>query len=113
MTETMQKYYNEDGKVAVLFSPDYGAGWSTWNKLNQMIFDPEIVEFLLSNTFETPEDKAMAIENKFRAKYHDAYFGGADNLKICWLEPNTQFYIKEYDGSESIVTNNDVKWITA
>jgi acetyl-CoA acetyltransferase len=33
-----------DGKVAILYSPGFGAGWSTWNSYsNEMIFDPDIV----------------------------------------------------------------------
>lgn len=37
-----------DGKVAVLYSPGYGAGWTTWtydSKLHEvMLFHPLIVE---------------------------------------------------------------------
>lgn len=27
----MEKYYNQNGELAVLISPGFGAGWSTWN----------------------------------------------------------------------------------
>lgn len=37
-----------DGKVAVIYSPGYGSGWSTWSGaskeiIERMIFDPELV----------------------------------------------------------------------
>jgi len=36
--------YIRDGKVAVLYSPGFGAGWSTWNddeyRMSQPNFDP-------------------------------------------------------------------------
>ena len=39
-----------DGKVAVLYSPNYGAGWFTWNdKYLEILFDPEIVNLVLED----------------------------------------------------------------
>jgi hypothetical protein len=36
-----------DGKVAVLYSPGFGAGWSTWNQeLPELVFNPVIVDFV-------------------------------------------------------------------
>jgi len=36
-----------DGKVAVLYSPDYGSGWYTWNPNNpELLFDPAIVQLV-------------------------------------------------------------------
>lgn len=40
------KVYNEQGEVAVLYSPGYGAGWSTWNP-HDCLFTPEIVQLVL------------------------------------------------------------------
>ena len=38
-----------DGKVAVLVSYGYGAGWSTWNsaRSDSLLFDPDIVQMVL------------------------------------------------------------------
>jgi hypothetical protein len=90
-----------DGKVAILYSPGFGAGWSTWNtEYPAMIFDPEIVEAVEGGNTE----KAAEIAER---KYPECYTGGAGDLTISWLPVGTGFYIKEYDGSESVVTNND------
>ena len=36
-----------DGKVAVLYSPGFGAGWSTWNQeLPELVFNPVIVDLV-------------------------------------------------------------------
>ena len=40
-----------DGKVAVLYSPGFGAGWSTWNSHNpDLLFDSIIVDFVLNKS---------------------------------------------------------------
>ncbi len=42
-----ERKYSEDGsKVAVLYSPGFGAGWSTWARQHkeQMLFDKRFVE---------------------------------------------------------------------
>lgn len=89
------RFYRE-GKVAVLYSPGYGAGWQSWNIDHKgIIFDSEIVEAVLAG------DKAAAIEVAER-KYKGCYTGGADDLTVTWLEEGTIFEIEEYDGKESI-----------
>lgn len=41
----------KDGKVAILYSPGFGAGWSTWNSewADQLVFDKEIAEAILND----------------------------------------------------------------
>ena len=106
----------EDGQVAVLYSPGWGAGWYTWNNKKELLFDPTLVELVklknssskedVSNIVKRIEDRAYEIEP-------DGYFGGALDLDIYWLEEDTQFFIDEYDGSESITTRENTKWLTA
>jgi len=91
----MEKYI-KDGKVAVLYSPGWGAGWYTWNQdYPDIIFDREIVEAVLDGDNE----KARTIAER---KYPQVYSRGARDLQIEWLEPGTLFEIEEYDGNESI-----------
>lgn len=87
----------KDGKVAILYSPGYGAGWSSWNSDHSpaIIFDPEIVEAILT------DDKAKA-ESIAQAKYQGAYLGGLRDLEVEWITKGDRFEIHEYDGSESI-----------
>jgi hypothetical protein len=102
-----------DGKVAVLFSPGFGAGWYTWNRIQekaeQMIFDPAIVEILEKQS----ADWKKQLFDYASKEYRDGYFGGINELCIDWIPVGTKFYIDEYDGSEKIMTINDLPWITA
>ena len=98
-----------DGMVAVLYSPGFGAGWYTWNYDNpQCLFDPEIVEMLENNA--SPNDIESFAEKKYG---EDFYAGGADDLRIVWLNEGTKFIVHEYDGSESIQVKEEMGWIQA
>jgi len=98
-----------DNKVAVLYSPGFGAGWFTWNhQYPEIIFDPFIVQMIEDTT------KSETIELYCEEKYPNGYYGGADDLQIAWIEVNRDFRIDEYDGNESIIfRDNDDEWIKA
>jgi hypothetical protein len=98
-----------DGKVAVLYSPGFGAGWSTWNyEFPECVFDPDIVEMI------EKEIDAHEIAKFAEKKYGDDFYpGGADDLRIMWLSEGTEFIINEYDGSESIQTRENTNWTVA
>lgn len=97
-----------DGKVAVMFSPDYGAGWSSWNReyAEVLAMDKEIAEALEA------DDKALVKELAER-KCPDAYLGGLDALRIEWLLVGTKFEIDEYDGYESIRQLGQIDFMVA
>ena len=96
-----------DGKVAVLVSPGYGAGWSTWNKnCAACLFDPEVVAWV--------ENGKQGPIPDMEAKYGGFFFdGGAEDLLIEWVPVGERFRIDEYDGSESIYFERDEKWVVA
>lgn len=97
-----------DGKVAVLYSRGFGAGWYSWNdSVPQCLFSPEIVSLLENNQIETITDTYC--EKLFGVE--DFYSGGVDGLTIEWLPEGTHFYIEEYGGRESIKTFDDIKLI--
>jgi len=96
-----------DGKVAILISPGFGAGWSTWADheiREQVLFDPIIVDWVENGKIgEVPIDH-----------YNDFFYsGGAEDLVIEWLPVGTQFVVGEYDGSESIQILEDIDWSIA
>ena len=98
-----------DGKVAVIVSPGFGAGWSTWAYSDEgirdfMLFDPTLVDMV------EREVSGEAIEAYVTAKHPDTYCGGADDLTIQWLPVGTAFRIHEYDGSESVEIRDDIEW---
>lgn len=95
MSENYQKYIKDD-RVAVLYSPRFGAGWYTWNtQYKGLVFDKDIVEAVLNDNRELAAKIA-------EEKYPKTYTNGAADLKIAWLDENTIFEITEYDGRESI-----------
>lgn len=102
----MKKYVREDGKVAVLISPSYGAGWSTWNHTD-LCFDYEVVQWVLD---DKPKAKEFIEKTGERL---DVYTGGMKDLEVIFITPGTPFRITEYDGYESIVFENDLNWMTA
>jgi hypothetical protein len=98
ISNKMQKVVR-DGLVAILISPDFGAGWYTWSsKMDEsMLFDPDLVAAVEANDH--------ALMGKIAAeKWPGEYAGGLRDLEIIWLPEGTRFAITEYDGNESITT---------
>ena len=97
-----------DGKVAVLVSKGYGAGWSTWRSVpEEFLFDEDIVHMVMRK--EAPSD----IKARVKEKWPDDYFGGVSGLVVEWVEKGTLFRINEYDGYEEIEYLGNQDWITA
>jgi hypothetical protein len=101
----MIEKYIKDGRVAVAYSPGFGAGWSTWEFNDELketlLFHPDIINMILSNK-QSEIDKAWLVEH-FGEEFQSVYCGGASNLSIEWIPVGTQFRIDEYDGSESVI----------
>jgi hypothetical protein len=98
---------NENGKVAVLYSPGFGAGWYSWNRESpEIIFDPSIVKFV-------EKEKWEELKVYVELKYPSIYTGGMDTLQVEWIPKGTLFKINEYDGSESIELKENDNWILA
>lgn len=119
----MCEKYIKDGKVAILVSPGFGAGWSTWEG-KELAYDKRVVEFWLEHKddkeFMKDLDSYNDNANKKAAKkqfkewgYEDVFFGGFKDIVLKWLPIGTSFYISEYDGSESLETISNINWTTA
>ena len=95
---------NEKGEfTAVLISPNFGAGYSTWGYGDPM--DGELILRLLAqvNNFN-PNDVDCNTEIDV-SDYMDSKF---DSLfSVCFVPTGTPFRISEYDGAESIVYFNE------
>ena len=93
----MVKKLVRKGKVAVLYSPRHGAGWSTWSTDHavDLAFDRDLVLLVLA-------DKRIDAAELAKSKYPGSYTGGARDLQVEWLPKGTQFEIQEYDGYESV-----------
>lgn len=106
-TKPTFKKLKKGGKVAILISPGFGAGWSTWahDGLDEfLLFDKGLVELALR---EASADEAEAyIKSKADGAY--VYMGGWGNVVVEWLPIGTRFLVHEYDGSESLRLSEDL-----
>jgi len=59
------------------------------------MFDKNLVEFIQAG-------KLPEAEEYTNLHYPNTFCGGLDQAEIEWVPEGDQFYIEEYDGSESI-----------
>jgi hypothetical protein len=108
----MIRKYIKKGKVAVVYSPGFGAGWSTWKSGDlalQMLYSYEVVEQILKDD-KTRKRSQKGLERS--AEFYDAirqYFPEPSTfflqpLEVAWIPLNAPFRIHEYDGAESVET---------
>lgn len=94
-----------DGKVAVIISGEYGAGWYTWNYHEELLFHPKLVQMIEEGKNEEITEEWV----KEQLGFDDVYCGGAYDLSIKWIEEGTRFNVEESDGAEYIITEADLK----
>lgn len=108
----------------ILYSPEYGAGWTSWNDalgrdaIKFMLEYPPFIAFLeeggkfeaKNNRFEDlPIVKTFLAD--FKATFSELYqkedpyicLIGLDDLEVFTMQDTDQFQISEYDGSESVI----------
>ncbi len=111
LKEAGMPHVKRKGKVAVLYSPGYGAGWYSWNTSHpECLYHPDIVKRVWewNKTYVVPSyDDRMALQEELtpvaKALFGDDFYaGGAGQLTIRWMDPGTAFLVDDYDGSESI-----------
>lgn len=99
-----------DGKVAILVSHGFGAGWSTWGSPEKFLaMDSGLVALAERHA---PVAEVDAYLKSKLGDEHGIYMGGWCPA-VEWLPVGTQFYIlyiHEYDGSESLHTSSDLVW---
>ena len=101
----MEKVIRE-GKVGVLVSPGFGAGFRSWGAPEEAIFSPTLIELVENEKF----DEAISFVEK---TWKDVYTGGVYDLVVYWIPEGAKFIIEEYDGAESIQLMDETHWITA
>ena len=112
-----EKEIIRDGKVGILFSPGFGAGWYSWHGVDALLRDPEVIH-LVECRSKAPEEERdyyteKIIEYCENTYGTDYYYGGADDLEIEWIELGDKFRITEYDGSEGIEYLTESRWMEA
>lgn len=101
----------------ILYSPNFGAGWSTWNRMKSreanrlLIMFPPLIEAVEQGKQEELHDEhpvILALKDELRALGEDPtylYLGGLDDLQIA--EGEGDVHITEYDGAEWVMWRND------
>lgn len=95
----------KDGKVCVIYSPGYGAGWYTWHGIEELLYDPELIDMI--------DRKASGdeVEEYCQKTYGDECYLAADELTYTFVDVNDRFYIDEYDGAETVVLESTFQWM--
>lgn len=120
----------KNGKVGVLVSPGYGAGFSTWGYPEEAIFDPTLIEMVekkynmeyqpnekggitqIRKVWDSPEYKQLTDDMiKYCETKWEAYSGGVQDLEVVWVSEGSEFIIEEYDGSESLMLKENYNWL--
>ena len=96
----------KDGKVGVLVSPGFGAGFSTWGAPIEAIFNPTLIELV-------QQQKVQEAIDFVEKTWEDVYSGGVQDLVVVWVPEGKEFIIEEYDGSESLMLKEEYNWIKA
>jgi hypothetical protein len=120
-----------DGKVGVLVSPGYGAGFYTWGSPLEAIFDPTLVEMVEERWnmrfvwnekkltelryWENPKysELTQKMIDYVESTYEGVFSGGVGDLKVEWIPEGSEFIIEEYDGSESLRLKDSTNWLKA
>jgi len=71
-----------------------------------MVFDPGLVDLVL----EGNKEKILAY---VILRWSNASLGGVDDLEVEWVPEGVDFIINEYDGAETIVLKDRMKWLRA
>lgn len=99
-----------DGKVAVLVSYGYGAGWYSWHHQEALLYHPKLVELVENN------QHALITEKLVQGLLNtDDYICtlGAKDLVVEWVKEGCVFEITEYDGAEGLRVIEDCTFLVA
>lgn len=105
-------YISGDGKsYAVLVSPGWGAGWSTWND-RRLALDKRVVDLFLSGYRVTSPDSQAVGDQRIQGwGYSKPYWGGWNQIEVRWIPFGVKWRMTEYDGNEAIEYLNDDSYI--
>lgn len=117
-------YYEKNGKIGVLVSPGYGAGWSTWNNA-ELAYDKRVVEFWLSHKDDKEFMRTVGDDGYYNCEsnaYKEArnffnsigyakcpYMVGFSSIVLMFVPRGIPWRILEYDGDEELETLEDLE----
>lgn len=110
------KKFTKNGEVAVLYSVGYGSGWYSSHGIEELLYDPKIVQMILNSGEKVVGDEhpvSDEILDYCKEKYGYHWYGGVDGLTIMWVPKGTEFLIHEYDGAERVALKKEYVFLTA
>lgn len=111
-----QRVFDDEGNVAVLVSPGYGAGYSTNQLFNsdECVFDPFVVELVSKPGWYKKPDNLKVLSLYLENEYGEYFITeGIEDLVVKWVPEGTKFRIAEYDGAEYIEVLHEIDWLEA
>lgn len=109
------QFVSNNGKVAILYSPGYGAGWYSWNQQygEKILKDTRIIKYRFAKILYWSDYPEYNDFMRYIGFENPPYSGGFTNIEICFIPQGKMFRINEYDGSESIEIFNTESYFTA
>jgi hypothetical protein len=99
-----------NGKVAILYTPDYGSGWYSWHQDERLLFDPELVQMVEAD--EVKQVQQRLIQRKY-PEIKEIHLIRLPYLQVAWIPEGKKFRIQEYDGQESILLLEEERYVVA
>jgi hypothetical protein len=98
----------------VLVSRGFGAGWSTWSTASKQVAEYAPVIDFIEKDYNDPadltEDHPIIVQMIEDLDIDGFYAGGASDLEVVEIPDGVRYLIREYDGAESIVTEDTIQW---
>ena len=101
-----------NGRVAVIHSCDWGAGWYSWHGVEELLYLPQLVESLERPWSDTYETRTRPMLEKVLTE-HNLQTNFIPDSVITWVPVGSRFFVSEYDGVETVIREDEMKWITA
>lgn len=101
-----------NGHVAVIHSCDWGAGWYSWHGIEELLFLPELVDNLEKPWSNYCNYSPIPVVDKILSR-HNLQPNPIPDLGITWVPVGSRFYIAEYDGLETVIKEDEMKWLVA
>ena len=101
----------KNGKVGVIISKGWGSGFYTLGAPLEAVFNPQLIELIEKEDFD---EATEFIKKTYQDVYSkQSFLSNTSDLVVEWVEEGREFYVTEYDGMESIVFKDEIKWIKA
>lgn len=96
-----------DGKVAVLYSSDYGGAWYNDHHIEELLFHPVLVELIEQGRQKEITNELVTEALGIDFKHYNIRPEDAKDLRIEWVPEGALFRIHEYDGQEFVVLQEE------